>query len=102
MGKEKPLVSVIIPVYNVQKYLEECVESVQNQSYTNLEIVLVDDGSTDNSGELCDALATRDTRICTLHKSNGGLSDARNTGMLQARENILLFWMVMICFRIVP
>lgn len=58
MGKEKPLVSVIIPVYNVQKYLEECVESVQNQSYTNLEIVLVDDGSTDNSGELCDALAT--------------------------------------------
>lgn len=91
MGKEKPLVSVIIPVYNVQKYLEECVESVQNQSYTNLEIVLVDDGSTDNSGELCDALATRDTRICTLHKSNGGLSDARNTGMLQARGKYLTF-----------
>ena len=91
MGKEKPLVSVIIPVYNVQKYLEECVESVQNQSYTNLEIVLVDDGSTDNSGELCDALATKDTRICTLHKSNGGLSDARNTGMLQARGKYLTF-----------
>ena len=82
MGKEKPLVSVIIPVYNVQKYLEECVESVQTQSYANLKIVLVDDGSTDNSGELCDALAAKDTRICTLHKSNGGLSDARNTGKI--------------------
>lgn len=69
MGKEKPLVSVIIPVYNVQEYLKECVESVQNQSYTNLEIVLVDDGSTDNSDELCDVLAARDTRICTYIKA---------------------------------
>ncbi len=68
MGKEKPLVSVIIPVYNTQDYLKACIESVQNQTYPNLEILLVDDGSTDESGELCDALATKDTRICTYIK----------------------------------
>ena len=95
MGKEKPLVSVIIPVYNVQKYLEECVESVQSQSYTNLEIVLVDDGSTDNSGELCDefALYIKVMEVSQMH----GIQVCCRRG-----ENILLFWMVMICFRIVP
>ena len=78
---EKNKVTVIIPVYNVEKYLEECVDSVINQSYTNLEIIIVDDGSTDLSGELCDDLATKDSRIKVIHKKNGGLSDARNVAI---------------------
>lgn len=74
-------VSVIVPVYNVEKYLRKCVESIKNQTYQNLEIILVDDGSTDNSGALCDELSLTDKRITVLHKENGGLSDARNAGM---------------------
>ncbi len=74
-------ISIIIPVYNVKEYLERCVDSVLAQSYTCLEILLVDDGSTDGSGELCDALAAKDARICVIHQANGGLSAARNTGM---------------------
>ena len=72
------LISVVLPVYNVEKFLERCVESVVNQTFTNLEIILVDDGSTDSSGHLCDELATTDSRILVIHKENGGLSDARN------------------------
>ena len=71
-------ISVIIPVYNVEKYLDKCVQSVINQTYTELEIILVDDGSTDKSGVLCDEYAKRDERIKVIHKSNGGLSQARN------------------------
>lgn len=77
----KPLVSVIVPVYNVQNYLKECVESIRNQTYTNLEILLIDDGSTDKSGAMCDAYSREDERIQVIHKKNGGLSDARNAGL---------------------
>ena len=75
------LISVIIPIYNVQEYLVECIDSVINQTYTNLEIILVNDGSTDNCGAICDAYAKQDTRIKVIHKENGGLSDARNAGL---------------------
>ena len=75
------LVSIIVPVYNVDKYLERCVNSIIQQSYRNLEIILVDDGSTDNSGTICDTYKEKDDRIIVIHKENGGLSDARNAGI---------------------
>lgn len=74
------MISVIIPVYNVEQYLPQCVESILAQTYQRLEIILVDDGSTDGSGRVCDELAQRDGRIRVIHKPNGGLSDARNAG----------------------
>ena len=76
-----PLVSVIIPVYKVEKYLDRCIESVVNQTYKNLEIILVDDGSPDNCPAMCDTWAERDARIKVIHKKNGGLSDARNVAL---------------------
>lgn len=79
--KKEALISIIIPVYNVEKYLNTCVYSVIYQTYQNLEIILVDDGSTDNSGKLCDELMKLDKRIKVIHKINGGLSDARNAGI---------------------
>lgn len=82
---EKPLVSVVVPVYNVEAYLDRCVESLVNQTLENIEIVLVDDGSTDGSPALCDAWAEKDARIRVVHKENGGLSDARNVGVDFAR-----------------
>ena len=85
------LISVILPVYNVEKYLKQCVESVVNQTFTNLEIILVDDGSTDSSGRLCDKLATTDSRISVIHKENGGLSDARNAGIHVAKGRYITF-----------
>ena len=66
------LISIIVPVYNVEKYLERCVESIRSQTYTNLEIILVDDGATDSSGKMCDDLALKDARIKVLHKENQG------------------------------
>ena len=72
------MISVIIPIYNVEKYLEKCIQSIINQTYRNLEIILVDDGSTDNSGEIADKYKKIDNRIKVIHKINGGLSDARN------------------------
>lgn len=78
---ESDLVSVIIPVYNVEAFLDRCVTSVINQTYTNLEIILVDDGATDSSPELCDRWAKKDHRITVVHKANGGLSSARNAGI---------------------
>lgn len=87
----KELISIIIPVYNVEKYLERCVGSVLNQTYKNLEIILVDDGSPDNSGRLCDELAKIDSRIVVYHKENGGLSDARNYGVARAKGNYIGF-----------
>lgn len=84
-------ISVIIPVYKVENYLERCVRSVCNQTYPELEILLIDDGSPDRSGEICDVLAGQDARIRVIHKSNGGLSDARNTGMDAATGAYLAF-----------
>lgn len=85
------LVSVIVPVYNVKSYLQECFDSICCQSYRNIEIILVDDGSTDGSGELCDVLAARDDRTTVLHKENGGLSDARNAGLRIAQGDWISF-----------
>lgn len=77
----EPLVSIIVPVYNVEKYLNRCVQSICNQTYTNLEILLIDDGSTDKSGQICDELRNSDERIVVFHKTNGGISSARNKGL---------------------
>ena len=77
----KDLISVIIPVYNVDKYLERCIDSVIVQTYSNLEIILVDDGSNDDSGIICDRYAKFDDRIKVIHKKNGGVSSARNEGI---------------------
>lgn len=76
-----PKVSVIVPVYNVEDYLERCLDSIINQTYRNLEIILVNDGSTDNCGAICEEYAKKDNRIIVIHKENGGQSTARNTGM---------------------
>lgn len=86
-----PLLTVIIPVYNVQKYLEKCVDSVLSQSYTNIEILLIDDGSIDGSSAICDRLSLKDLRITIIHKENGGLSDARNTGIREAKGEYIAF-----------
>ena len=85
------LVSVIVPVFNVEKYLKRCVESLIRQSYRNIEILLIDDGSTDKSGVICDRFIKVDNRIKVFHKKNGGLSDARNYGIDQAKGNYLTF-----------
>lgn len=84
-------VSIIIPVYNVQAYLRQCVQSVLAQTYHDIEIILVNDGSIDSSGALCDALATEDERIHVVHKPNGGLSEARNVGLLHATSEYIAF-----------
>lgn len=88
---QEELISVIVPVYNVENYLQRCVESIQKQTYKNLEIILIDDGSRDTSGSLCDKLAESDARIQVIHKENGGLSDARNTGIRKSLGRYLLF-----------
>ncbi len=77
----EPLISVIVPVYKVEDYLIKCVDSIRNQTYQNLEILLVDDGSPDGCGQMCDELALQDNRIKVIHKANGGLSSARNAGL---------------------
>lgn len=88
---QKDLVSIIVPVYNVEKYLRQCIDSIINQTYKNIEIILVDDGSTDNSGKICDEYAKKDKRIKVIHKKNGGLSDARNVGIEKATGETLSF-----------
>ena len=85
------LISVIIPIYKVEKYLKQCIESVINQTYTNLDIILVDDGSPDNCGLLCDEYEKKDSRIRVIHKQNGGLSDARNAGITIAQGEYIGF-----------
>ncbi len=91
MSQEKALISVIIPVYKVEKYVERCIQSVINQTYENLQIILVDDGSPDNCGKICDEYAKKDHRIEVIHKSNGGLSDARNKGLEIAKGEYIGF-----------
>lgn len=85
------LVSIIVPVYNVEKWLEQCVNSILAQTYKNFELILVDDGSTDNSGFICDSLANSDNRIKVFHKQNGGLSSARNYGLSHAGGGYIVF-----------
>lgn len=87
----KETVSIIIPVYNVELYLERCIKSVIQQSYKKLEIILVNDGSQDNSAQICDRYAKMDERIVVLHKKNGGLSDARNCGLSNAKGEYITF-----------
>lgn len=84
-------ISVIVPVYNVKEYLAQCIDSIVSQTYRNLEIILVDDGSTDGSGEICDRYAAGDSRILCIHKANGGLSDARNAGIAAATGDYVMF-----------
>lgn len=91
VNDSEALVSIIIPVYNVENYLTECVNSVLAQTYKKLEIILIDDGSTDHSGKLCDSLQEKDARIKVIHKSNGGLSDARNAGIESSSGEYLYF-----------
>lgn len=95
MEERKPLVSVIVPVYNVYPYLRDCVQSVQAQSYQNWELLLVDDGSTDGSGKLCDELAVEDGRIRVFHKPNGGSLMPGTLGCNRRRENIFTCWTAM-------
>ena len=89
--RQNPLVSVIIPVYNMQDFLRECLNSVVHQSYSNLEILLIDDGSIDASGEICDEYARSDARVRVIHKSNGGQASARNAALELARGEFLTF-----------
>ncbi len=91
MENTKDLISVIVPVYNVEKYLPQCIDSILNQTEKNLEIILVDDGSLDNSGKICDEFSKKDDRIIVIHKKNNGLSSARNAGLEIARGNYIGF-----------
>lgn len=86
-----PLISVIVPIYNVELYLPKCIDSIINQTYTKLEIILVNDGSPDNCGKICDEYAVNDLRIKVIHKDNGGLSDARNVAIDVAKGEYLTF-----------
>ena len=83
--------SIIIPVYKVENYLRECVDSVVNQTFRDIEIILVDDGSPDTCPDICDSCAEADSRISVIHKKNGGLSSARNAGIDKANGKYLLF-----------
>lgn len=85
------LVSIIVPVYNVEKYLDQCVNSLINQTYDKIEIILVDDGSKDNSGRLCDEWAKKSNKIKAVHKKNAGLGMARNTGLEHVTGNYVMF-----------
>ena len=91
MEKTSRKVTVVIPVYNVEDYVESCVSSVLNQTYTDFELILVDDGATDSSGEICDKLALTDDRIRVIHQQNKGLGGARNTGIEESSTEYLFF-----------
>lgn len=88
---KEDLISIVIPVYNVEKYIKKCLESVLNQTYKNLEIIIVDDGSPDLCPKICDEYAKKDNRIRVIHKENGGLSDARNVGILHSTGKYITF-----------
>lgn len=87
----RPVISVIVPVYNVEKYVSKCLDSILNQTFNDIEIIVVDDGSTDGSGVICDKYAQRDKRIKVFHKENGGLSSARNYGIDRAKSDYIGF-----------
>ena len=89
--KNEELISVIVPIYKVEQYLEKCIDSIINQTYKNLEIILVDDGSPDNCGKICDEYSKEDNRIKVIHKKNGGLSDSRNKGLNISSGNYVVF-----------
>lgn len=91
MSDREDIISIIIPVYNVEEYLGQCLSSIVSQSYSNLEIIIIDDGSTDSSPSICDTAAINDSRIKVIHKSNGGLSNARNVGISMATGKYLAF-----------
>lgn len=91
MTTNKPNISIIVPIYNVEPYLRRCVESLLKQSYADFEMILVDDGSPDNCGAICDEYAAMDHRVQVIHKPNGGLSDARNAGLAIARGEYIAF-----------
>ena len=88
---KEPLISVVVPIYNVEEYLDKCVESIINQTYKNLEIILVDDGSPDNSPMMCDEWSKKDKRIKVIHKKNGGVSSARNIGIDKSKGEWITF-----------
>lgn len=87
----KQLISIIVPIYNAERYLSQCIESIANQTYQNLQIILVDDGSTDHSREIMGQYATEDNRIVCIHQANGGVSSARNAGLDVASGKYLTF-----------
>ncbi|MEG0087047.1 MAG: glycosyltransferase, partial [Niameybacter sp.] len=89
--RTQPTLSIIVPVYNVEKYLPKCIESILAQSFTDFEVILIDDGATDKSGEICEEYANKDTRIKIIHKENGGLSSARNAGIELSNGNYIGF-----------
>ena len=89
--ENKALISVVIPVYNVEEYISRCISSILEQTYRNLQIILVDDGSTDKSGEICDEYAKADRRVTVIHQTNGGVSSARNTGIDKATGEYITF-----------
>ena len=89
--KNRPIISIIVPVYNVESYLERCIESILNQSFKEFELILVNDGSTDSCKDICNEYKTKDKRIKVIHKENGGLSSARNAGLDIARGKYIGF-----------
>ena len=91
MSEREKMVSIIVPVYNVEKYLDKCIQSIMNQTYFDFEVLLIDDGSEDSSGSICDLWAKEDSRILVFHKENGGLSDARNYGIARANGEYITF-----------
>ena len=91
MSERGALISIIIPIYKVEQYLDKCIQSIINQTYKNLQIILVNDGSPDNCGKICDEYALKDNRIEVIHKINGGLSDARNVGIGRAKGKYIGF-----------
>lgn len=101
MSEQHELVSIIIPVYNSEKYLEAALQSAKEQSYENIEVLLIDDGSTDSSPAICDAFAAKDHRFRVIHQQNSGPSAARNRGIDEAKGEYLTFLITMIfCIRI--
>jgi len=86
-----PQISVIVPVYKVEQYIHRCIDSILSQSFTDFELILVDDGSPDNCGKICDEYAQKDSRIRVFHKSNGGVSSARNLGLDNAKGEWIAF-----------